>query len=119
MKTQDGSVKGNISFYCRSLGVARQGFHNYLKYKDKPWKCQPLADAMPDICVEDEWNDTYRRIRMHQALKRKQPDGVPIPSERTVYRVMEETGMSHRPKRKPMESTKRIRKLENRMTWET
>ena len=31
----------------------------------------------------------------------KQPEGVHIPSERTVYRVMEEIGLSHRPKRKP------------------
>ena len=34
IKTEDGTLKGKISFYCRSLGVTRQGFHNYLKYKD-------------------------------------------------------------------------------------
>lgn len=99
-------MKGNISFYCKSLGVTRQGFHNCLKYKDKPWKYQSLADAMFDICTGDECNDTYGRIRMHQALERKQPDGVKVPSERTVYRVMEEIGISHRPKRKPNGITK-------------
>lgn len=31
----------------------------------------------------------------------KQPEGVHIPSERTVYRVMDQIGLSHRPKRKP------------------
>ncbi|WP_427112048.1 IS3 family transposase [Megasphaera sueciensis] len=106
IKTEDGTIKGKISFYCKSLCVTRQGFHNYLKYKDKPWKYQSLADAMLDICAEDECNDTYGRIRMHQALELKKPAGIEIPSERTVYRVMEEIGISHRPKRKPNGITK-------------
>ena len=29
---------------------------------------QPLADAMRAIASEDEYNDTYGRIRMYQAL---------------------------------------------------
>jgi hypothetical protein len=49
------------------LKVSRQAFHNYLKTKDAPWKYQSLADAMLDICSEDECNDTYGRIRMYQA----------------------------------------------------
>ena len=73
MKTEDGTIKGKISFYCKSLGVSRQAFHNYLKSKDKPWKYQPLAEAMLSICAEDECNDTYGRVRMHQALQLKQP----------------------------------------------
>ena len=36
----------------------------------------------------------------------KQPEGVHIPSERTVYRVMDQIGLSHRPKRKPNGITK-------------
>ena len=36
----------------------------------------------------------------------KQPEGIHIPGERTVYRVMEETGLSHRPKRRPNGITK-------------
>ena len=55
---------------------------------------------MKEIVSEDECNDTYGRIWMYQALLQKQLDGVYIPSERTVYRVMEQTGLSHRPKRK-------------------
>lgn len=39
------------------------------------------------------------------ALKLKYPDK-DIPSERTVYRIMEEIGLSHRPKRKPNGITK-------------
>ena len=37
-----------------------------------------------DICAEDECNDTYGRIRMHQALELKQPAGITVQSERTV-----------------------------------
>lgn len=39
-------------------------------------------------------------------MQLKQPEGVSIPSERTVYRVMDEIGISHRPKRKPNGITK-------------
>ena len=69
--------------------------------KDRPWKYQELADVMMQIQEEDECNDTYGRIRLYQALKSKQPANLRIPSERTVYRVMEEIGLSHRPNHKP------------------
>lgn len=101
IKTNDGKYKGNTAFYCKMLHVSRQGFYKYLVNKDRPWKYQPLADAMMEIQAADECNDTYGRIRMYQALILKQPEHVDVPSERTVYRVMEEIGLSHRPKRKP------------------
>ena len=106
IKTDDGRIKGRISFYCRVLHVSRQAFHKYLKIKDAPWKYQTLADAMLEIRKEDECNDTYGRIRMFQALHLKQPEGVQIPGERTVYRVMEEIGLNHKPRRKPNGITK-------------
>ena len=68
LKTEDGRITGKISFYCRMLGVSRQGFYKYLANKDRPWKYQDLADAMKEIISEDECNDTYGRIRMYQAL---------------------------------------------------
>lgn len=105
-KTEDGTIKGKTAFYCRMLHVTRQGFYKYLADKDRPWKYQDLADAMREIASEDECNDTYGRIRMYQALLLKQPEGIRIPGERTVYRVMEEIGLSHRPKRKPNGITK-------------
>ncbi len=46
IKTEDGVIKGKISFYCRMLKVTRQGFYKYLANKDRPWKYQDLADAM-------------------------------------------------------------------------
>ncbi len=106
IKTEDGVIKGKISFYCRMLKVTRQGFYKYLAGKDHPWKYQNLADAMRAIASEDECNDAYGRIRMYQALLLKQPEGVHIPGERTVYRIMKEIGLSHRPKRKPNGITK-------------
>ena len=105
-KTEGGKLKGDLTFYCRALHVSRQGFYQYLANKDRPWKYQPLADAMMEIVEEDECNDTYGRVRMYQALILKQPQNVDIPCERTVYRVMEEIGISHHPKRKPNGTTK-------------
>ena len=100
LKTNDGQKTGKIAFYCKLLHVSRQGFYKYLKIQTRPWKYQDVADAMLEILAEDECNDTYGRIRMYQALRLKQPQGVQIPSERTVYRIMEELGISHTPKRK-------------------
>lgn len=101
LKTNDGQNTGKIAFYCKLLHVSRQGFYKYLKIQTHPWKYQDVADAMLEILAEDECNDTYGRIRMYQALRLKQPQGVQIPSERTVYRIMEELGISHTPRRKP------------------
>jgi len=106
LKTKDGELKGDIAFCCRILHVSRQGFYQYLVNKDRPWKYQPLADAMMEILMEDECNDTYGRIRMYQALTLKHPENTDIPSERTVYRIMEEIGINHHPRRKPNGITK-------------
>ena len=76
LKTDDGRMKGKISFYCGVLHVSRQAFNKYLKTKDTSWEYQSLADAMMDICNEDECNDTYGRIRMYQALQLKQSEGI-------------------------------------------
>ncbi|MFI3215069.1 MAG: transposase [Eubacteriales bacterium] len=62
-------IKGKISFYCKSLGVTRQGFHNYLKYKEQQWKYQALADTMLDICTEDECMLTSRDFTPEQIFE--------------------------------------------------
>ena len=80
--------------------------------KDRPWKYQELADVMMQIHAEDECNDTYGRIRMYQVLKSKQPEGIRIPSERTVYRIMEEIGLSHHPNHKSNGITKADRQAQ-------
>ena len=68
IRTDDGRNIGKISFYCSTLQVSRQAFYDYLKRKKKPWKYQPLADAMLKIHAADEENANYGRIRMFQAL---------------------------------------------------
>ena len=113
-KTEDGTIKRKLSLYCRTMEVSRQGFYKYLANRERAWKYQALADAMLEILGEDEYNDTYGRTRMYQALLFRQPEGVHIPSERTVYRVMEKLGISHRPKRKPNGITK-----EDREAWKS
>ena len=90
-----------IALYCRVLKVSRQGFYRYLSRRERPWKYQRPADAMREIHDEDVCNDAYGRKRMHQTLLLKQPEGVDIPSERTVYRVMKEIGLVHHPRRRP------------------
>ena len=62
LKTEDGRITGKISFYCRMLGISRQGFYKYLANKDRPWKYQDLADAMKEIISEDECNDTRMNV---------------------------------------------------------
>lgn len=113
-KTNDGTVKGKIALYCHALGVTRQGFYWYLKHQDDPWKYAEIAEKMRGIVAEYECNDTYGRCRMYHALKLKFPDEK-IPGERTVYRIMQETGLAHRPKRKPNGITKAER---NARKWE-
>ena len=61
------------------------------------------------IVEEDQENDTYGRQRMYEALmarKEEQHLGIDIPSKRTVYRIMEKLGLSHKPKHKPNGITK-------------
>lgn len=93
LKTEDGKKKGKISFYCRVLGVTRQGLHEYLKNRDKPWKYEELAAEMMEIIYEDECNDTYGRDRMYFALLQRHSDKNDIPSESTIYRIMKEIGI--------------------------
>ena len=87
-----------------------KAFYDYLERKGKPWKYQPLADAMLKIHDEDEENADYGRVRMYQALRYQKEigkfDGIKIPCEATVRSVMEQINLIHKPKRKPNGITK-------------
>ena len=106
MKTEDGVKKGKISFYCRMLGVTREGFRKYMINRDKPWKYEHLAKLIKGIVDADECNDTYGSIRMHQALVFLYSKDIEIPSERTIYRIMKRAGLINKPRRKPHGLTK-------------
>ena len=108
-KVSDGSNRRKLAFYCRLLQVSRQGFYDYRKRQGRPWKHEALARMILEIIKEDSENDTYGRHRMHEALmlkKEEQRLDIDIPSERTVYRIMEKLGLAHRPKHKPNGITK-------------
>lgn len=106
LKTNDGELKGKLAKYCRVLEVSRQAFYDYLENRDKPYKYEQLADKMRQIIEEDMCNDTYGSRRMYEALNLSNTGEVHIPSERTVYRVMQHERLVHRPKRKPNGITK-------------
>ena len=67
IKTDDGRIKGKISFYCRALHVSRQAFNKYLKTKATPWKYQPLADAMTMQDVKVCGHDSKKNYFMDAA----------------------------------------------------
>ena len=106
LKTCDGTKKGKLAFYCRMLDVSRQGFYDYLETSKQPWKYQGIADAMKAIRAEDVCNDTYGRVRMRQALKRRQPEWASIPCENTLQKIMNAIGIGHTKKHKPNGLTK-------------
>lgn len=54
LKTEDGAIRGKLSFYCRMLKVTRQGGYKYMSNRIRPWKYQQLDDAMRTIVSEDE-----------------------------------------------------------------
>ena len=74
--------------------------------RDKPYKYEKIADKIREIIDEDKCNDTYGSRRIHEALKLQETEDVHIPSERTVYRIMQHEGIVHKPKRKPNGITK-------------
>ena len=111
-KTEGGQIKGKIALYCRVLDVSRQGFYEYLRSKDKPYTYAALVDAIKEIIEEDEYNDTYGRIRLYQALVLKRPEGVKIPCSETIRKVMRENNINIPKKRKPNGITKADREAQ-------
>ena len=87
------------------MNISRQAYYKYLKSNKLSWKYQKIADLIKKILEEDECNDKYGRIRMHQALKIICPPGLVIPGERTIYRIMKKIGIKN-PERKPKSLTK-------------
>ena len=105
-KTLDGTIKGKLSFYCKALGVSRQGFYKHQEANKRPWKYQNVADTMLEIRAEDEFNDTYGRVRMHDALKQHMPKDSHIPSKGVIQKIMVKLGIKYSKKRKPNGLTK-------------
>ena len=111
-RTDGGKNKGKVAMYCRLMEVSRQGFYYYLLKKDRPYKYEALVNAIREIISEDEYNDTYGRIRMYQALKLRAPEGVHIPCRETVRKVMRENNLSVPTRRRPNGITKADREAQ-------
>lgn len=88
------------------LGISRQGFYKYRDSLCRPWKYQRIANEILMILKEDEYNDMYGRRRILEALQLKRPTDTELPSERTIYRIMEALVISHEKRRKPNGITK-------------
>ena len=99
LKTSDGNNTGKLSLYCRALKVTRQGFYKYLRNRDKPWKYADVAEMIRKLLASDEYNASYGRNRIYKALLLYAPPDMEIPSERTVYRIMQRTGLVHKRRR--------------------
>jgi transposase InsO family protein len=99
LKTSDGNNTGKLSLYCRALKVSRQGFYKYLRNRDKPWKYADVAEMIRKLLASDEYNASYGRKRIYKALLLYAPPDIEIPSERTVYRIMQRTGLVHKRRR--------------------
>ncbi len=76
------------AMYCRLMKVRRQGFYEHLRTKDRPYKYEALVKAIMKIIAEDEYNDTYGKNRMYQALKLKSSENFKFPCRGTVCKVM-------------------------------
>jgi len=74
----------SIAELCRILGVSRQGYHKHIKTLDKPYKHASLLAEIKAIRTEDEFNDTYGRPRLLDALKLRGW----IISDSTLYRIL-------------------------------
>ena len=86
-KLSDGKGNRNIARFCRWLSISRQGFYKFLNKPERPWKHAAIAQEIRDIIAEDEWNDSYGKQRILEALQLRHPDGG-LPSITTIYRIM-------------------------------
>ncbi|MBQ7498972.1 MAG: IS3 family transposase, partial [Selenomonas sp.] len=71
----------------------------------KPWKHAAIAQEIREIIAEDDWNDSYGKKRIWEALLLKHPND-DLPSMTTIYRIMTKMGLTHKTRRKPNGITK-------------
>ena len=54
IKTEDGTIKGKLAFYCRMLHVSRQGFYKYLSVKDRLFTSEIFSMTAKNIVLISE-----------------------------------------------------------------
>ena len=85
-----------MSAYCRVLGVTPQGYANFVKAQERPYKYAELLANIEEILAEDIFNKNYGKIRMHEKL---QLDYNCPHCYNTIQKVMKENGIKLPPKR--------------------
>jgi transposase InsO family protein len=90
----------SISEKCSALGVTTQGFYQWKKSLDKPYKYAALLAMIKAVLNEDPENKgNYGANRV--LLRLKQDDYKYPGSYSTVYRVMKTNGLLQKKKRNP------------------
>ena len=54
IKTDGGTSKGKLAFYCRMLHVSRQGFYKYLSVKDRLFTSEIFSMTAKNIVLISE-----------------------------------------------------------------
>ena len=94
-----------ITEKCRFLYVTKQGYYQWLRSKDKPYKYAALLAMIQKVLAEDAENaGNYGARRVFFRLK--QPEYGYTGSYSTVYRVMKAKGLLQKKKRNPNSLTK-------------
>jgi len=94
-----------ITEKCRILYVTKQGYYQWLRSKDKPYKHADLLAKIKKVLAENAENKgNYGARRVF--LRIRQPEYDYTGSYSTVYRVMKENGLLQRKKRNPNSLTK-------------
>ena len=95
----------SITEKCRVLYVTKQGYYQWLRSKDKPYKYADLLAMILEVLAEDPENKgNYGARRIFLRLK---PAEYGYPgSYSTVYRVMRANGLLQKKKRNPNSLTK-------------
>ena len=94
-----------ITEKCQVLYVTKQGYYQWLRSKDKPYKYAVLLAQILEVLAEDPENGgSYGARRVF--LRLKQPEYGYSGSYSTIYRVMKTNGLLQKKKRNPNSLTK-------------
>ena len=98
-------TKYSIKEKCQVLCVSKQGYYQWLRSKDKPYKYTVLLAMIQKVLAEDTENkNNYGAKRVF--LRLKQDEYGYSGSYSTVYRIMKANGLLQKKKRKPNSLTK-------------
>jgi len=94
-----------ITEKCHVLNVTKQGYYQWLRSKDKPYKYAGLLAMIMKVLAEDPENEgNYGARRVF--LRLKQPEYGYTGSYSTIYRVMRANSLLQKKKRNPNSLTK-------------